>query len=261
MGIPSPTGKGLTQRRIGPTIATVIGATLCVAALLGCQNPAEGASSNANQPARWTSVKYQDSIAGDPVRGQRVAQEHCAACHGADGNSTDPQYPKLAGQSLPYLYWELRAFKLEIRKSDVMAPNLAPLSYTDLADVADYYSRQTRRPDGMGDSRVAAIGERLFYSGMPSCAICHSAAGARGMPMMGMRGNRGMMGRGMMGRGMMGPGMANVPNLNGQHAAYIVNQLNRFASGERQGTVMNRVAVTLSEANKREIAAFLSGTP
>jgi len=261
MDNPPPSGKQLAHRRKGPMIAVVIGISLC-----GCQDSAEGASSNTAQAARWTSAQYQGPIAGDPVRGQRIAQDHCAACHGADGNSTDPQFPKLAGQSLPYLYWELRAFKLDIRKSDVMPPNLAPLSYRDLADVAVYYSRQTRKPDLVADSRLAAIGQRLFYSGMPSCAMCHSTAGASGMPMMGMRGNRRMMGRGMMGPGMMGPGMmgsgmGNVPNLNGQHAAYIVDQLDRFASGERQGTVMNRIAVTLSAANKRALGAFLSGAP
>ena len=72
------------------------------------------------------------------------------------------------------------------------------------------------------------------------------------MPMMGM------MGHGMM--GMMGSGMADVPNLNGQHAAYIVAQLNGFADGARQGTVMNRIAAALSEADKMAVAEFLSST-
>jgi cytochrome c553 len=71
----------------------------------------------------------------------------------------------------------------------------------------------------------------------------------------------GMMGRGIMGPGMMGSGMANAPDLNGQHAAYIIDQLNRFASGERQGTVMNRIAGTLSGTDKMALAEFLSGTP
>lgn len=75
------------------------------------------------------------------------------------------------------------------------------------------------------------------------------------MPMMGM------MGGGMMGRGMMGSGAANVPRLEGQHAAYIVDQLNRFATGERQGTVMNRVAARLGDADEQVIAEFLSSTP
>jgi cytochrome c553 len=70
----------------------------------------------------------------------------------------------------------------------------------------------------------------------------------------------------MMGRmpmmGMMGSEMmTNIPVLNGQHAAYIVDQLNRFASGEREGGMMNRIAEALSEANKEAVAEFLSGLP
>lgn len=65
----------------------------------------------------------------------------------------------------------------------------------------------------------------------------------------------------MMGRGMTGSGAANVPRLEGQHAAYIVDQLNRFATGERQGTVMNRMAASLGEADKQAVAEFLSSTP
>ena len=77
-----------------------------------------------------------------------------------------------------------------------------------------------------------------------------------------------MMGRGMMGGGMgrgmggmMGPGTANIPNLEGQHAAYIVDQLNRFTTGEREGEVMNRVATSLGEADTQAVAEFLSSTP
>lgn len=66
---------------------------------------------------------------------------------------------------------------------------------------------------------------------------------------------------GMMGHGMMEMMGSIVPNLNGQHAAYIVGELNRFASGERRGTVMNRIATGLSEMNKRGPAESLSGGP
>ena len=61
--------------------------------------------------------------------------------------------------------------------------------------------------------------------------------------------------------GMMGAGTTNVPNLEGQHAAYMVDQLNRFATGERQGTVMNRVAASLGDADEQAIAEFLSSAP
>lgn len=99
----------------------------------------------------------------------------------------------------------------------------------------------------------------------PTPAPCPMAPGMMmGPGAMGPMMGSGMMGGGMMGGGMggmMGPGTANVPNLKGQHAAYIVDQLNRFASGERQGTVMNRMAASLDDADSKAIAEFLSSTP
>jgi len=53
---------------------------------------------------------------------------------------------------------------------------------------------------------------------------------------------------------------ANVPNLNGQHADYIVDQLSRFATGERPAMVMGRIAATLSEGNRRAVAEYLAGS-
>ena len=206
----------------------------------------------------WPSVQFSDSAIGDPGQGKRVAEAKCAACHGIDGNSPDPQFPKLAAQNPAYLYWQLWAFKEGTRKSDVMSGIVASLSDTDMADAASFYSRQPGKTDTMKDVELAAIGERVFFNGMPSCAMCHGSGGRPGMPMMGMMG-RGMMGHGMM--GMVGSETADIPNLDGQHSTYIIDQLNRFARGERQGTVMNRVAPALSETNRRAVAEFLSGTP
>lgn len=232
--------------------------TFCAAALVVGASSIAGIAQTATGVPGWSSVQFPGSTIGDPGQGKRVAEAKCAACHGIDGNSPDPQFPKLAAQNPAYLYRQLWAFKEGTRKSDVMSGIVASLSDTDMADAASFYSRQPRQPDTMKDVRLAAIGERVFFNGMPSCAMCHGSGGRQGMPMMGMMGH-GMMGHGMM--GMMGSGMADVPSLNGQHAAYILDQLNRFARGERQGTVMNRVAPTLSETNKRAVAEFLSGTP
>jgi cytochrome c553 len=193
-------------------------------------------------------------IGGDAAQGKSIAQAKCAACHGPDGNSPVPQYPKLAAQDPAYLYSQLRAFKQGTRKSEVMAPIAAALSDAEMADTASFYGRQRRHPDAVKDPRSAALGERIFFSGMPSCATCHASGGGRGMgrgmPMMGM-------GHGM--AGMMSGGTADVPNVDGQHAAYIVDQLDKFAKGERQGTVMNRIAPALSESERKAVAQYLSG--
>lgn len=227
-------------------------------ALSGCDSRQGAAAALAERQSSGNS-QAAGTISGNATRGHQIAQEKCGVCHGADGNGgPDPHVPKLAGQSLPYLYWEIRAFKEGTRKSDIMGPNVTALAYEDIADVAAYFSQQTRKPDEQKDESRIAAGQSLFYSRMPSCAMCHSSGSGRGMPIRGMMGG-GMMGGGM--GGMMGPGTANVPNLEGQRAAYVVDQLNRFATGERQGTVMNPMAASLDDADKQAIAEFLSSTP
>ncbi len=55
--------------------------------------------------------------------------------------------------------------------------------------------------------------------------------------------------------------MAAIPRLNGQHAAYLVKQLDDFATGKRQGMTMNSIATTLTDAQKEAVAEYLSGRP
>ena len=66
----------------------------------------------------------------------------CAACHGADGNSNTPMFPKLAGQHRDYLYHSLKAYKTGKRKNPIMAGQVQNLSLTDMEDLAAYYSKQ-----------------------------------------------------------------------------------------------------------------------
>lgn len=213
-------------------------------------------AATAQAPAQDRST--HGAAVGDPEAGKSIAETKCAICHGADGNSADPKTPKLASQNPAYLYWQLWAFKRGTRKSDVMSGIVAALSDSDMANTASFYSRQNIQSDPVQDPRLAAIGERIFSAGvgpgmMSSCAMCHGSGRPGGMS--GMMGRMSMMG--MMGGGTMG----HVPNLNSQHAAYIIDQLNRFADGERQGSVMNRIAAALNETDKRAVAEFLSGNP
>jgi len=64
----------------------------------------------------------------------------CAACHGADGNSANPMWPKLAGQHAPYLEKQMKDFRDGRRKDPVMAPMAAALSDADIANLAAYYA-------------------------------------------------------------------------------------------------------------------------
>ena len=200
----------------------------------------------------WFGGGVESASGGNLEHGAPIARTRCAACHGADGNSPDPRYPKLAGQNQSYLERELQAFKTGARRSDVMLPIATALSDTDAADVAAFFHRQSRTLDAINDEVAAALGERIFLAGSrydPTCAACHGAGGPRGVPRMGM------MGRGMMGS----PMRSDAPDIGGQHATYVIDQLNRFASGQRLGTVMGRVAASLSASDRQAVAEYVAG--
>lgn len=82
---------------------------------------------------------------GDPVAGQKKAQEVCAACHGEGGaKPTTPDYPILASQHEDYLRHSLMAYKTGKRKNPIMAGMAATLSKQDIADLAAYFARQPK---------------------------------------------------------------------------------------------------------------------
>lgn len=186
--------------------------------------------------------------------GQKLAETQCAACHGTDGNSTDPQYPKLAGQDPYYIDRQLHAFKRGSRKSDIMSGIASRLSENQIVELARYFSAQQVKPDLVKDPQLAAIGADIFRypgAGVPPCIVCHGRGGyGPGF------GHGGMMG-GHMGMMMGSPGV--VPNLYGQHAAYIVRQLAAFARGERRSGVMGPIASAWRARDHRAVAEYLSG--
>lgn len=77
--------------------------------------------------------------AGNPQAGQQKSAP-CQACHGADGNGTTPQFPRLAGQYADYMVQALMQYKSGARKNPVMAPFAAPLSERDMEDLAAYFA-------------------------------------------------------------------------------------------------------------------------
>lgn len=79
---------------------------------------------------------------GDAGAGEAIAKQTCQACHGADGNSTDPQYPRLAGQHTDYLVHALTAYKSGARKNPIMSGFAASLSEQNIKDVAAWFASQ-----------------------------------------------------------------------------------------------------------------------
>jgi cytochrome c553 len=82
-------------------------------------------------------------LAADIEAGKKKAAEVCASCHGADGNSPAPNFPKIAGQPRTYLEKALKDYKTGERKNPIMAGMAAPLSEDDIENLAFYYSSQS----------------------------------------------------------------------------------------------------------------------
>jgi cytochrome c553 len=178
--------------------------------------------------------------AGDAAKGKELSTT-CAACHGGDGNSFNPEWPKLAGQHAGYIAKQLAEFKDGKRKDPTMSAMAAPLSAEDMQDLAAYYSAQRTAP-GAADEAMVAQGEAIYKGGISSkgvaaCAACHGPNGS-------------------------GNGAANFPQLSGQHAKYTVTQLQNFAEGKRDndaGRMMRNLADKMNKAEMEAVAQYIQG--
>lgn len=182
-----------------------------------------------------------DAVIGDPAAGQAKTAV-CGACHGPDGNSMAPNFPKLAGQGQRYLLKQLQEIKDGKRVVLEMTGLLNNLNEQDLADMAAYFASQ-KGSVGAADPNLVARGEALFRGGkldqgMPACTGCHSPNGA-------------------------GNAAAGFPHLGGQHADYVKKQLTAFREGERTNDgdtmVMRTIAGKLSNKDIDALAAYIQG--
>ncbi len=180
--------------------------------------------------------------AGNPEAGQQKAAP-CAACHGLDGNSTNGQWPRLAGQHPEYIVSQLKALKEGKRQNPLMSPMAMALSNEDMADLAAYFSKQ--RPQiGGANPALAEPGAKLYrggnkVSGVAACMACHGPNGA-------------------------GNGPANYPRLSGQHAEYVKLQLEAYRREERgssspTGQIMQSISKRLSNQEIEAVASYIDG--
>ena len=167
-----------------------------------------------------------------------IATTVCIACHGADGNSTDPAYPKIAGMGAAYLLKQLRYFSSGQRRNEVMETIIADINEADFPALANYFSAQKPLPGKVGSAKLAAVGQRLFEDGnsekgVPACAGCHQSDGG---------------------------GNARFPRLAGQHQMYTLQQLDDFHSGRRAtDRLMVTVAQRLNKDEMKALAEFVAG--
>jgi cytochrome c553 len=173
----------------------------------------------------------------------------CSSCHGPNGNSSNPEWPRLAGQSAIYIAEQLRLFRAGTRNNPIMKPLAASLSDQDISDLAVYYEAQT--VSGLeADPSFWKAGSALYRRGdkarnIPACVACHGPVG---------RGNL----------------AAGYPALRAQESVYVVKQLNDYASGARytgtnvaqqdpNSAMMLTIAKRLTPEDIRNVASYVQG--
>jgi cytochrome c553 len=163
----------------------------------------------------------------------------CAACHGADGNSGTPAYPKLAQQHPEYLSKQLHEFKSGKRANAIMSGFAAQLSDEDMRNIAYWLASKKAKPGFANDKDTLALGERIYRGGIadrqvPACAGCHSP-NAAGMP-------------------------SQYPRMAGQHAEYTNTQLLSFRDGIRKnGSQMTMVAAKMNDREIKAVSDYIAG--
>jgi cytochrome c553 len=174
----------------------------------------------------------------------------CSACHGPNGNSTNSQWPKIAGQNAVYVAEQLQLFKAGVRVNADMLKMVSTLSNQDIDSVAVYFQAQTP-VGGEADASMVHVGENLYRFGdpareIPACTACHGPVG---------RGNA----------------ISDYPALRAQFSEYVAKQLNDFASGARyggakpgaptskNGFMMTTIAKRLNADDIKGLAAYIQG--
>lgn len=172
------------------------------------------------------------------IEAGREKSKTCAACHGVDGNSNNPAWPKLAGQHAKYIILQIDNFQKGIRVNAQMAPMVENLTDQDKADLAAYFSAQTAKP-AKANPDLIRLGAKVYRAGNPdtgvsACLACHGPRGA-------------------------GNPAAQYPSLSGQHAAYVEAQLNAFRTGDRENSIMYTIANKMSNEEIKAVSEFVQG--
>ena len=189
----------------------------------------------------WTPTWAMSAAvaAADLQRVEEIVQGKCFICHGAEGESSSPVFPRLAGQNAVYITRQLADYKSGRRKSGAMQPMVEDLSPADFVALGQYFESRAVQFHAVDDGELAQMGRFIYlrgnpYSGVPACAGCHGAGGQ---------------------------GTATLPRLAGQHAQYTERQLKAFNQRERSNdnAVMHSVAVKLTELELKAVASYISG--
>lgn len=199
----------------------------------------EGAGEQAAAvPADDASAEADDGTV-DVAAGEKAYQATCAACHGADGNSSVPTQPTLAQQHPEYTAKQLHEFKSGTRVDAIMQGMAAPLSAADIRNISAWLGTQKAKPGVAKDADLAQAGEKIYRGGLadrgiPACAACHSPNGA-GIP-------------------------SQYPRLAGQFEEYTSKQLQAFGDNSRANSeVMHDIAVHMTTSEIKAVSDYIAG--
>lgn len=190
-------------------------------------------------PAISAFAAGETSAKPDLAKGEASFTAVCAACHGADGNSSIVANPKLAHQHPEYLVKQLQEFKNDKRADPVMKGFASTLSDGDMQNIAAWLAKQPAKPGFATDKELVTLGERIYRGGIAdrkvaACVGCHSPNGA-GIPVQ-------------------------YPRLSGQHADYTVKQLQSFRDGVRKNSPqMKDVAAKMNDREIKAVADYIAG--
>ena len=181
------------------------------------------------------------AVAGNAEAG-KTKSAACGGCHGVDGNSPVPTFPKLAGQNEAYIVKQIKDFKAnDTRKNDIMLGMVATLSDEDAKDIGAYFQAQSVSQAAIFDESEIAAGGELYkggdmQKGIPACQACHGPTGA-------------------------GTAGIGYPQLGGQYVGYTLAQLKAFKDGSRKNDdkmLMRSIVEKMSEKDLVAVANYIA---
>jgi cytochrome c553 len=157
----------------------------------------------------------------------------CAACHGPDGNSVNPEVPSIAGQPKLFIENQLILFREELRRSDQMLPVVKGLKDPEIIKLAEHFSKLPAKSMETGKADATLVKRGTQRAKELRCGICHLADFS---------------------------GQNQIPRLAGQRETYLEAEMRAYRDGKRTGgdTIMAAALYGVSDADIKSLAHYLS---